>query len=114
VNTARRFQRRVAPHGECWVWTGATEHNGYARFWLDGKMRYAHRVAYEWFRGPIPAGLDLDHLCRVRNCVNPYHLEAVTRQVNLLRGETFTAAHAAGRDCGFPKCRACRRFRVAA
>lgn len=110
MNAADRFQRRVAPSGECWTWTGATEHHGYGRFWLNGKMRYAHRVAYEWFRGPIPEGHDIDHLCRVRNCVNPFHLEAVTRQVNLLRGATLTLAHSRGVYCGNEACRACRRF----
>lgn len=70
----------------CWLWIAALNRNGYglARF---GRVRVAHRVTYELLVGPIPGGLDLDHLCRVRNCVNPSHLEPVTRRENLRRGE---------------------------
>jgi HNH endonuclease len=79
---------RGAP-GECWLWTGATT-KGYGRFRGTG----AHRFAYELLVGPIPQGLQLDHLCRVRNCVNPEHLEPVTCQENLRRG--FIAKARAG------------------
>lgn len=77
--------------GPCWLWTGgqnAHPSGNYGRAWDRAKKVYvyAHRVAYEALAGPIPDGLDLDHLCRVRLCVNPLHLEPVTRQVNLLRG----------------------------
>ena len=68
---------------------------GYARW---GNV-YAHRAAYELFVGPIPSGYEIDHLCRVRDCVNPDHLEAVTRRENLLRGDTFAATHAAKTEC---------------
>lgn len=73
----------------CWEWTGAVATNGYARLSLMpwGKARTAHRIAYEVLAGPIPTGLDLDHLCRVRWCVNPAHLEPVTRKENLRRGD---------------------------
>lgn len=114
MNPSERFQRRVAPLGECWVWTGATDPSGYGRFWLTGRMAYAHRVAYQWFRGSIPVGHDLDHLCRVRACVNPFHMEAVPRRVNLLRGATLTLAHQQGVYCGNAACRGCRRFSQAA
>lgn len=100
----------------CWLWVGAIDKNtGYGRFHAgDGRRTVnAHRFAYETFVGPIPPGLDLDHLCRVRACVRPSHLEPVTRRENLLRGETLAAAHAANRDCGFDGCKNCRRFRVA-
>ena len=60
--------------------------NGYGQFRVGTQRKLAHRVAYEWSLGEIPEGLDLDHLCRVRNCVNPSHLEPVTRQENLRRG----------------------------
>ncbi|MFJ7176424.1 HNH endonuclease [Streptomyces massasporeus] len=52
-----------------------------------GRDRPAHRVVYEYFIVDIPEGLDLDHLCRVRRCVNPWHVEPVTRQVNIVRGD---------------------------
>lgn len=70
----------------CWCWTSSIKPNGYGCFWHDGAQRNAHRVSYELFIGPIPEGLDLDHLCRNRACVNPEHLEPVTRSVNLNKG----------------------------
>ena len=78
----------IDPVSACWVWTAALR-NGYGVIGLgrkgDGIAR-AHRLSYEWARGPIPPGLVLDHLCRNPACVNPDHLEAVTDQVNLRRG----------------------------
>ena len=83
------FWSRVLKTDTCWLWQGVTS-NGYGRFPVkrDGKPRYllAHRVAYEELVGPIPEGLQLDHLCRVHSCVNPDHLEAVTGSENCLRG----------------------------
>jgi hypothetical protein len=103
----------VADSG-CWEWTAAKDPTGYGRFSVARSMDYAHRAAYKLLVGPIPAGLDLDHLCRNRGCVNPDHLEPVTRRENLLRSEeTLTKAHHDGRDCGFDGCKNCRRFRVA-
>lgn len=73
--------------GECWVWRGAKSTKGYATFRDDsGKKVSVHRFAYQQFVGPIPDGLVLDHLCRNPGCCNPAHLEAVTNQVNVLRG----------------------------
>jgi hypothetical protein len=69
--------------GPCWLWKGHVGPNGYG---YAGKGKLAHRVVYEALVGPIPDGLDLDHLCRVRACVNPAHLEPVTRAENLWRG----------------------------
>ncbi len=59
---------------------------GYGQFWYDGALVYAHRYSYETLVGEVPYGLDLDHLCRNRQCVNPQHLEPVTRSVNIKRG----------------------------
>lgn len=82
------------PNTGCWLWTGAVDRCGYGvvRDFVTGKAPKAHRISYMHFRGPIPAGLQLDHLCRVRCCVNPSHLEAVTLQENLRRGEGNKAA----------------------
>jgi len=73
--------------GDCWEWTGSLfQGTGYAQVWADGTTRLGHRVVYELLVGPIPKGLELDHLCRVRSCVNPAHLEPVTHKVNMERG----------------------------
>lgn len=70
----------------CFEWTGAMSSNGYGQFWLNGKNVGAHRVSYEQFVEEIPDGLEIDHLCRNRKCVNPDHLEPITGSENLLRG----------------------------
>ena len=80
-----RFLAKVQKTASCWLWTAWVERNGYGRFWLDGWQQSAHRVAYELYVGPIPKGLEIDHLCRVRHCVNPAHLEAVTASENIRR-----------------------------
>ncbi len=82
--------RYIAPQPNgCWRWTGYVHTYGYGRFregTAGSRKVQAHRFGYEYFIGPIPKGLDLDHLCRNRACVNPDHLEPVTRRINLLRG----------------------------
>lgn len=84
----RRLARRstYTPSG-CLVWTGATTPNGYGSLGPEASgERLVHRAAYALLVGPVPAGLDLDHLCRVRECWRVQHLEPVTRSVNLTRG----------------------------
>lgn len=71
----------------CWTWTGAIAPNGYGSFWNGKRRVVAHRFAYELVRGPVPGDMQIDHLCRVRNCVNPDHMEIVTQQENIRRGE---------------------------
>lgn len=87
--------------GPCWFWAAYVSSYGYGLFRdnLKDKMVPAHRWGYEMFHGTVDADLDMDHLCRVRHCVNPRHLEPVTRQVNILRGETFQARNAAVTAC---------------
>lgn len=85
--------------GSCWLGKAVVRRDGYWQFWLNGKHVYAHRFSYEHHKGSIPDGLDIDHLCRRRHCVNPDHLEAVTTQVNLLRGLTIQAFNAAKTHC---------------
>ena len=77
----------LVSHTGCWLWQASCTTNGYGKASFNGKQRPAHRVFYEQLVGAIPEGLDLDHLCRIRNCVNPDHLEPVTRSENLRRGE---------------------------
>ena len=92
-----RFWDRVSPepNSGCWIWVGGLaggdngkigEYGVLSKPSPNPGMVYAHRVAYEHYKGPIPKGFQIDHLCRVKCCVNPDHLEAVTPSVNSLRG----------------------------
>ena len=114
----------------CWNWIGPTNASGYGRFHAEGRSVMAHRVTV-WLSGrSIPNGMEVDHICRNRSCVNPEHLRVVTHRENLLAGETITARAAATTNCpkghllvggnlliskdGRRKCRECDRIRVAA
>lgn len=76
------------PFSGCWAWDGTLAYDGYGRLpsGRRGVSFPAHRVAYEYAKGPIPEGLQIDHLCRVKCCINPAHLEAVTPSTNVRRG----------------------------
>ena len=94
-----RFWNHVDKTATCWLWTSEIN-KGYGRLTINAKHVLAHRFAYELLIGPIPDGLELDHLCRVRHCVNPEHLEPVTTSVNVQRAFDFRAGHG-----GPPICR---------
>lgn len=84
-----RFNSHVEVHehpGGCHVWTAAVATRGYPQFWDGSRRVQAHRWIYEQRVGPIPDGLQVDHRCRNRRCVNPYHLEPVTGSENVRRG----------------------------
>ena len=89
----RKFDERVGVNldSDCWLWIAGKSHNGYGQFSHKGKTYRAHRWSYEYAKGKIPDGLQLDHLCRTRHCVNPDHLEAVTGKENCIRGNTGKA-----------------------
>ncbi len=123
------FWSRVKPGDGCWQWTGPERGKGYGGLYHGGESYYAHRFSWELHNGPIPEGLQIDHLCRNRICVNPGHLRVVTQRENLLAGETIVAAHAAKTHCvnghefnegntyhwrGVRYCRTCRNNRMAA
>jgi hypothetical protein len=76
------------PNSGCWIWIGNCNKGGYGFFRYNNKTSYAHRVSYLLFRDIIPKGFQIDHLCRTRCCVNPDHLEVVTPQENIRRGNT--------------------------
>jgi hypothetical protein len=86
---SERFWPRVDVRGpeECWPWTGAQIERGYGRFGLNGRSVPAYRFAYEDTVGPVPEGLELDHLCRNPTCCNPAHLEPVTHAENMRRSK---------------------------
>lgn len=99
--TEERFWACVDKTDPCWLWTASLDIGGYGRFALTHRKGVkAHRYAYELLVGPIPEGMQLDHLCKVRNCVNALiHLEPVTCQENLLRGDTFQRANSLKTHC---------------
>lgn len=116
----------IDPNG-CWLWSGAIDPNGYGAIKIAGEKRGAHRVSFELYRGEIPAGLDLDHLCRIHHCINPDHLEPVSRSINIQRGDRsgqakinsekihcptgheYNPANTYYRKDGSRDCKACRR-----
>ena len=128
-----RFWEKVDRSGgpnACWKWTAGTDGNGYGQFYpTRDKVVPAHRFAYELMIGPIPAGLELDHVkargCTSKRCVNPAHLEPVTHRENTLRGNSLSARRARQTHCirghpfdeantlrdadGSRRCRACHR-----
>lgn len=97
------FWNKVSPcpMTGCWLWTASLKPDGYGRSYEYGGhlQRLAHRTAYERLVGPIPADLQVDHLCRVRSCCNPAHLELVTTRENTMRGISFSAVNAAKTSC---------------
>lgn len=117
---SERFWKRVNKTETCWLWTGAPDnHLGYARFKIrdasgnrDAVM--VHRFAYEELVGPIPQGLEIDHLCRIRNCVNPAHLDPVTHQENTRRANCRTHCKYGHRIPESRVCRDCANARNAA
>jgi hypothetical protein len=132
MTTEQRFMAKVdvgnSPAG-CWMWTASHFPTGYGQFTMDRKPVTAHRAAYELLVGPIPDGAQIDHLCRERGCVNPLHLEPVSREENLARGiaprigvdithcpagHPYDEANTYVNPRGSQICRACHRTRQAA
>ncbi len=95
----QRIWSKVEKTPGCWLWKGARHTEGYGILKINRRDYRAHRLTYAILVGPIPDGLELDHLCRNRAYVNPEHLEAVTRKENILRGESGSARNARKTHC---------------
>lgn len=100
-NTPEYIMNRVEiiPFSGCWIWMRSLDRYGYGGSVLRGEYRIIHRLSYELFVGKIPVGLTLDHLCRVRCCVNPYHLEPVSQAENKRRAHDFERLHSIDTHC---------------
>lgn len=97
-----RFMRQVykEPTYQCWLWQGHIGKNGYGRWKPAGRSVSTHRWSYERFIGPIPEGLQIDHICNIKSCVNPEHLQPVTARVNVLKAKKgITSINAAKTHC---------------
>jgi hypothetical protein len=94
-----RFEAYTERVGACRLWTGRLNRSGYGVTTVSGRSVLAHRWSYEHFVGPIPEGVEPDHLCRNRACVEPIHLELVTHRENVLRGKSVFAEHARKTHC---------------
>lgn len=95
----RLFPKILVSETGCLLWIAKTTPTGYGQFRVGDKTVYAHRLVFERVNGPIPVGMELDHLCRVRNCVNPRHLQIVNSRVNTLRGNGPAAANVRKTHC---------------
>lgn len=121
----RLFSRLIIDPSGCLLWTGCRDRDGYGRIKTGGRSVLVHRMMWQLLEGPIPDGQEPDHTCRVRHCASILHLELVTHRVNMLRGDTVAARHAAQTHCdsghefdllntyfdpgGRRHCRECRR-----
>lgn len=83
----------------CWIWQGRVGEKGYGQVRTDDGIKPAHQAAYREWKGDLPESMEPDHICRVRRCVNPDHLEAVTHRENLLRSESFSGRNARKTHC---------------
>lgn len=117
-------QNVVTNESGCVLWTGPQNGLGYGRTWFQGRLMYMHRLSYELVAGPIPDGLEIDHLCRTPACIRPDHLEPVTHRENIQRairsmrtqcphGHEFTEANTHWTKVGHRQCLACAARRSA-
>ena len=130
LSLVERLEAKIMPepNSGCWLWIGALTGKGYGKILIDGRLRLAHRVSYEFHVGSVPDGKELDHKCRMKCCVNPSHLEPVSHHENVLRGDagkylsnrthcanghSFAAGNVYSRTDGARGCRACNREKQA-
>jgi len=96
---AVRFWAKVDQSGDCWLWTGSHQPNGYPKFHAAIGGGYAHRASYVLNVGPIPEGVTIDHICNHPSCVRPDHLRLATQQENILRSTGPAAVNARKTHC---------------
>jgi len=94
-----RVYSKIEKTKNCWIWKGTINSQGYGVAWFNGKLHRAHRLIYEWERETIPQGMVADHICRIRNCVNPDHIEIITNGANVLRGVSQSAVNSRKKFC---------------
>lgn len=87
------FHDKIIIDSDCWRWTAFKSYDGYGRASVNGKQGNVHRFSYEVFKGEIPKDLEIDHLCKNRDCLNPDHLEAISHQENVKRGSIAQKTH---------------------
>ena len=125
-NPSERFFEKVEKTDSCWIWKGNLNPMGYGRFTVRYSYIYAHRFSYELVNGPIQEGMQIDHLCRNTSCVNPFHLDAVSAQMNNSRSTSPSARNKIKTHCknghifnlqntyinpdGDRECRECRKL----
>lgn len=96
----RRFENKFTKTDNCWNWTASTNgKRNYGTMFYEGRSQLAHRISYKLYKGEIPAGLTIDHLCNNTLCVNPDHLALATQKDNNLRGNSATAKNKRKTHC---------------
>lgn len=116
--------KTIVDDNGCWLWTGTDKGKGYCQMRIAGRFLSVHRASYEAWIGPIPEGMQIDHLCRVRRCCNPAHLEPVTSQENVRRSRAAVPRRTACKNghqwddentrinkYGHRECRTCDRLK---
>lgn len=113
-----RIWANIKEENGCWLWTRSLDSRGYAQIRVNGVLTLAHRFIYKILIGEIPDGLVIDHLCRVKRCLNPYHMEPVTSAENTMRGDGVGSKNSRKTKCQnghtydmFETGRRCRRCR---
>lgn len=94
-----RFFEKVKITSHCWIWNASKNEDGYGLFRFNGKVRRAHQFSYKLYKGKLKDGCEIDHICKNRSCVNPYHMEGVTHKENTLRGNTVGGVYARRTHC---------------
>ena len=99
VSAFDRLMAKVSDTENCWTWVGSKHPAGYGQMWNGVRVEQAHRISFRIFNGEIPAGFEIDHICRNRGCVNPDHLRAVTHRENMRASDALMGVNARKTSC---------------